>query len=100
MNFGGTISSTFWTVGIRDINLTASGDLPNPASVGLHEAIEFLPVGVYRQVGFKCGAWYDVAWYQRLLQTRPDEPPPPKRLEEVRHTAEWGEAVDAGLRLL
>ena len=49
-------------------NAYAGVTLPNPASVGLHESMGFLPVGVYRQVGFKCGAWYDVAWYQRPLQ--------------------------------
>lgn len=41
--------------------------LPNPASVGLHEAMGFSPVGVYREVGFKFGRWCDVGWWQRLL---------------------------------
>ncbi|MCW1381985.1 GNAT family N-acetyltransferase [Novosphingobium sp. KCTC 2891] len=41
--------------------------LPNPASVVLHEAMGFSPVGVYRQVGWKLGAWRDVGWWQRLL---------------------------------
>src|SRR5579863_1402240 len=31
--------------------------LPNAASVGLHEAMGFVPVGVYRKAGFKFGAW-------------------------------------------
>jgi L-amino acid N-acyltransferase YncA len=82
------------------VNAYAGVTLPNPASVGLHEAMGFQSVGVYRQVGFKCGAWHDVAWYQRSLQPRPGEPLPPKRLEEVRHTAEWAEALSGGLRLL
>ena len=38
--------------------------LPNDASVGLHEAMGFLPVGVYRAVGFKAGEWRDVGWWQ------------------------------------
>ena len=80
------------------VNAYAGVTLPNAASVGLHEAVGFQPVGVYRQVGFKCGAWHDVAWYQRPLQPRPGEPPAPTRLEEVRHTAPWGEALRAGLR--
>jgi L-amino acid N-acyltransferase YncA len=42
--------------------------LPNPASVGLHEALGFTPVGVYRAVGFKLGAWHDVGWWQRRLR--------------------------------
>jgi phosphinothricin acetyltransferase len=74
--------------------------LPNPASVGLHEAVGFRPVGVYQQVGFKCGKWHDVAWYQRPLQSRPDEPSPPTPLEAVCHTPEWMQALNRGLRLL
>jgi L-amino acid N-acyltransferase YncA len=30
--------------------------LPNPASVGLHEALGFKPVGTYRGVGYKLGS--------------------------------------------
>jgi phosphinothricin acetyltransferase len=41
--------------------------LPNVASVGLHEAMGFTPVGVYREVGWKMGGWRDVGWWQRLL---------------------------------
>jgi phosphinothricin acetyltransferase len=41
--------------------------LPNKASVGLHEAMGFEPVGIYREVGRKFGAWHDVGWWQRLL---------------------------------
>ncbi|WP_176591737.1 arsinothricin resistance N-acetyltransferase ArsN1 family B [Sphingobium sp. EM0848] len=41
--------------------------LPNAASVALHEAMGFTPVGVYREVGWKMGGWRDVGWWQRLL---------------------------------
>ena len=41
--------------------------LPNPASIGLHEACGFTPVGVYREVGWKLGGWRDVSWWQTLL---------------------------------
>jgi L-amino acid N-acyltransferase YncA len=56
--------------------------LPNAASVGLHESVGFTPVGVFRQVGFKRGAWHDVGWWQWSLRqvTRvvpnPAEPQP------------------------
>jgi phosphinothricin acetyltransferase len=82
------------------VNAYAGVTLPNQASVGLHGAVGFEPVGVYKQVGFKCGSWHDVAWFQRPLQPPPAEPPPPRPLEEVRHTAEWAEALHGGLRLL
>jgi phosphinothricin acetyltransferase len=51
--------------------------LPNPASVGLHEAMGFEPVGTYRRIGFKHGAWHDVAWTQRMLGDDADPPPEP-----------------------
>ena len=41
--------------------------LPNDASVGLHRAMGFEPVGTYRRIGWKHGAWHDVAWTQRTL---------------------------------
>jgi phosphinothricin acetyltransferase len=41
--------------------------VPNPASEGLHRALGFEPVGVYRRIGWKHGAWHDVAWVQRTL---------------------------------
>jgi L-amino acid N-acyltransferase YncA len=57
--------------------------LPNDASVGLHEAFGFEPVGIYRRIGFKHGAWHDVGWWQlRLLgpTAQPQEPLGPQRL--------------------
>jgi L-amino acid N-acyltransferase YncA len=50
--------------------------LPNDASVGLHEALGFTPVGVYRKVGWKAGTWHDVGWWQLALLPQGDEPPP------------------------
>jgi L-amino acid N-acyltransferase YncA len=41
--------------------------LPNDASVALHRAAGFELVGTYRRVGWKLGAWHDVAWYSRDL---------------------------------
>ncbi|MCU1599505.1 MAG: family acetyltransferase [Frankiales bacterium] len=38
--------------------------LPNDASVALHSACGFRPVGTFTEVGFK-GRWVDVAWYER-----------------------------------
>jgi phosphinothricin acetyltransferase len=48
--------------------------LPNEASLGLHCALGFEPVGTYRRIGFKHGTWHDVAWTQRVLASG-DEPP-------------------------
>jgi L-amino acid N-acyltransferase YncA len=51
--------------------------IPNPASVALHESLGFEPVGVYRQIGFKAGAWRDVGWWQKSLRAALQPPPDP-----------------------
>jgi phosphinothricin acetyltransferase len=53
----------------------AAISLPNPASVGLHEAVGFVRAGVFRDIGFKAGAWWDVGWWQRALREPGDGPP-------------------------
>jgi L-amino acid N-acyltransferase YncA len=50
--------------------------LPNEASVRLHEAFGFVPVGVYRNIAWKFGSWYDVGWWQLQLLPAADERPP------------------------
>lgn len=67
-------------------NAYAGITLPNDASVGLHVALGFTPVGVYRGVGYKRGAWHDVAWYERALAPRDADPAPPVPLAELRAT--------------
>ena len=52
--------------------------LPNEASAGLHGALGFEPVGVYRRVGWKHGAWHDVAWVQRAIGADEDPPVEPR----------------------
>lgn len=56
--------------------------LPNEASIALHESAGFVPVGTYRRIGWKDGAWRDVGWWQLDLQPaageRPAEPLPPE----------------------
>ncbi len=51
--------------------------LPNPPSVGLHEAVGMAPVGVYREAGFKFGAWRDVGWWGMTLDDGEGEPAEP-----------------------
>jgi phosphinothricin acetyltransferase len=69
----------------RGIHVACAGiTLPNDASVALHESSGFVPVGVYRKIGFKAGAWRDVGWWQAELiphsEGPPPEPGPPARL--------------------
>lgn len=53
--------------------------LPNAASIALHEAVGFEPLGIYREVGFKLGRWRDVGWWRLGLSAAdggPREPVP------------------------
>jgi L-amino acid N-acyltransferase YncA len=59
---------------------------PNEASNGLHRAMGFVPVGTYRRIGWKAGAWHDVQWFQ--LDLRPGEPGPPRELRDAAHSAD------------
>jgi phosphinothricin acetyltransferase len=48
---------------------------PNEPSVGLHRRMGFEPIGTYRRIGWKHGAWRDVLWMQRELAPDSAEPP-------------------------
>lgn len=48
--------------------------LPNPASVALHQAAGFVPIGCFPRVGHKFGRWHDVAWFHRVLREEPPSP--------------------------
>lgn len=81
-------------------NAYAGITLPNAASVGLHEAVGFVPLGVYRAVGFKLGRWHDVGWWELPLLSRGDVLPTlPVELSALAEGAIDG-ALASGERLL
>jgi phosphinothricin acetyltransferase len=52
----------------EDVHLAVGGvTLPNEASIALHRAFGFEPVGIFRQVGYKFGRYWDVQWFQKRL---------------------------------
>ena len=64
---------------VRGFRTAVAGmTLPNPASEGLHRALGFEPIGVYRGIGWKHGRWHDVAWTQKVLATGDGPPPEPR----------------------
>lgn len=77
-------------------NVYAGITLPNPASVALHEAMGMVPVGVYRHVGYKAGAWHDVGWWQGVLQTLVADPPPPRVFQDVATISTWDRWLATG----
>lgn len=70
--------------------------LPNPASVGFHEAVGFERAGLYRRVGHKGGEWRDVGHWELVLRDREGRPSPPRPLDELRGTAAYEEALASG----
>ena len=74
--------------------------LPNPASVGLHNALGFAPVGVYHAIGYKLGAWHDVMWLERAIGPHETAPAPPTALPALLDAPVFGAALAAGLPLL
>ncbi len=61
-------AALFEALKAKDIHAVFAGiALPNEASVGLHRAMGFEPVGIYREVGWKFGAYRDVSWWQKRL---------------------------------
>ncbi len=74
--------------------------LPNPASVGLHEAIGFRPAGVFTAAGYKCDSWHDVGFWQLELQPRSAKPVPPRTFGAIQASPDWDAALSAGVSLL
>jgi phosphinothricin acetyltransferase len=78
-------------------NILAGITLPNPASVALHEAMGLRPIGLYQQIGFKCGQWHDVGWWQLALPPGGGEPLEPVSFTSIRDRALCKDAVKCGL---
>lgn len=57
--------------------------LPNPPSLAFHEQLGFAPFAVFERVGYKLGAWRDVAWYRRGLAPPAAAPPPPLPMADL-----------------
>jgi phosphinothricin acetyltransferase len=69
------------------VNAYAGITTPNEASERFHQAMGFTPIGVYRGVGYKLGAWHDVVWLERSLAPRDRNPPLPIPLSSLMRTS-------------
>lgn len=78
-------------------NAYAGIALPNAGSVGIHEAMGFVPVGVYKEVGYKLGAWHNVGWWQLAIQPKAGEPQTPVPITDLIDSPHWDNAIDMGM---
>ena len=73
---------------------------PNPASIGLHEAVGFERFGTFEEVGYKLGTWQSVIWLVYRLGNDDYPPAEPRLLPDLLGTPEWNAALAAGQALL
>lgn len=61
-------AALFDAVAAEDIHRIVAGFVPpNPASAALHERLGFRTVGIFSEVGYKFGRYWDVCWMERPL---------------------------------
>jgi len=82
------------------VNAYAGITLPNDSSVALHESLGLRPVGVYRKIGYKAGAWHDVGWWQLTVKDPPASPQPPVLLADIQGQPGWDAMLSAGMPLI
>lgn len=64
-------------------NVFAGVGIPNEKSIGLHKALGFEEIGIFKKVGYKLGSWHDTHWFQLELMKPASDPPVPKKISEV-----------------
>ena len=46
------------------------------ASIRFHEKMGYAKIGEYHLCGYKFNQWYNVAWFEKTLEIRPEKPAP------------------------
>ena len=79
--------------------LAVIGDSANAASIGVHRALGFVPVGTIRSAGWKFERWLDVVLMQKALGAG-DAGPPPSRSGVSARPAPASQAVAIWLAIV
>lgn len=72
--------------------------LPNAGSVRAHESLGFRKIGVFKNVGYKQGAWRDTGWWQLDLQPPAASPHPPRAIQQLAGEADFPRLLATGLQ--
>jgi hypothetical protein len=62
--------------------------------------VGFQRLGVYRNVGYKLGAWHDVGWWHRRVRAPASPPAPPAPVSRIQTGPDWAAMLTAGLPCL
>ena len=57
--------------------------LPNPASEALHRRCGFRLSATFAASGYKCGAWRDLAWFEKNFFPPSAPPAPPRSIRDL-----------------
>jgi len=81
-------------------NCYAGVTLPNIKSESLHQSFGFKKIGIYKNVGYKFGSWYDVKWYELKIKEHIKSPIKPKSIEEINNTIEFSEIIEKAEQMI
>src|SRR6185369_15059215 len=74
------------TAGIRKL-IAVIGDSANAASIGVHRALGFSQVGVFKSCGWKFGKWLDIVLMEKSLGE--GDTTPPERIQRYGLDDQW-----------
>jgi len=74
-------------------NVFAGVVIPNAQSIGLHKALGFEEIGLFKNIGFKLESWHSAQWFQRSLGQTELIPTQPKSMLEIIGSAELREIL-------
>jgi L-amino acid N-acyltransferase YncA len=68
-------------------NVFAGISMPNPQSELFHKSLGFTELGIFKNIGYKSGAWHDTLWLQLELKKPAFNPSPP--LTPLQVSEQW-----------
>lgn len=64
-------------------NVYAGVTVPNKKSELLHSKLGFEELGIFKNIGFKTGAWHDVKWFYKILHEYKINPVLPLKMQDL-----------------
>lgn len=75
-------------------NAFAAITIPNIKSEGFHEALGFMPIGVYHNVGYKLERWHSTKWFELTIREHASSPKPARSIKEIIASSEFNNILN------